>query len=397
MKTTRYILILFVLIPLLGGFFFSCQDDDYNRVFRYYFLAELDTCYAKLNNAVEGTEECLYKPSSKAIYKENIEFYEAMGKKDGASQKDIDNAYMGLLSSKELFDDYKNPYISSLIDIINECKTMLENTTEGTQPGQYKSGAKTALQESMDSAQVVLTLPDLTQRKVDETNQNLILALNRFDANLIGSANIYVENAGFEKPGSTQTNFVRIEGWNCAGMLNTWTTKRPGTVKVGAENLPIVPEGICVMTLGEYSQPVWQRLNERLHANCSYTITYKAKINISKPTPKGEDFETFVRSRIITFKTYNEANPDFTASNIQVVSEKSFSLGSGQTMDNFIDIEHYFRGSDAVALDGQRIAIQFISHEGPYKADGSGVKIVTNSDTWIYIDDVKITRTSALK
>ena len=54
-----------------------------------------------------------------------------------------------------------------------------------------------------------------------------------------------------------------------------------------------------------------------------------------------------------------------------------------------------FRGSVAPALDGKRMAIQLLSHEGAYKTDGSGNKSVTSSDTWIFVDDIKIVRTTS--
>ena len=222
-----------------------------------------------------------------------------------------------------------------------------------------------------------------------------IHALNRYDTFLIGDFVVNVENAGFEKPGSNQVNFNRIDGWSCAGMLNNWTNTKPGTVKAGAVNLPSAPEGNCVMNIGEYSHPVWQRLNERFHSGCTYIVSFKAKINYSNPTPKGDDLETFVRSRIITFQKYDEANPDLSENNIQVIHEMSFSLGVERTMDDFISCEQYFRGSVAPALDGKRMAIQLLSHEGAYKTDGSGNKSVTSSDTWIFVDDIKIVRTTS--
>ena len=61
----------------------------------------------------------------------------------------------------------------------------------------------------------------------------------------------------------------------------------------------------------------------------------------------------------------------------------------------FISCEQYFRGSVAPALDGKRMAIQLLSHEGAYKTDGSGNKSVTSSDTWIFVDDIKIVRTTS--
>ena len=395
MKLLKNILISISFLTALVGIISSCGQQEYDRVFRYYFEAELDSAYTRIRKAVEGEEEGLYRVGSKAIYQYKADSLKEIGMSEYASQENIDYAYLGLLAAKDVFEDSKNPFVSSLKELIAECHFTLENTVEGTLPGQFKPGAKDSLKISVELAEAILETSGLTQRIIDRECETLIHALNRYDTFLIGDFVVNVENAGFEKPGSNQTNFNRIDGWSCAGMLNNWTKTKPGTVKAGAVNLPSAPEGNCVMNIGEYSHPVWQRLNERFHSGCTYIVTFKAKINYSNPTPKGDDLETFVRSRIITFQKYDEANPDLSENNIQVIHEMSFSLGVERTMDDFISCEQYFRGSVAPALDGKRMAIQLLSHEGAYKTDGSGNKSVTSSDTWIFVDDIKIVRTTS--
>lgn len=394
MKTIRILIISLSVIFILGVSLTSCEKEEYNRVFKYYFEAELDSAYTRIKKAVEGTEEGLYKIGSKDIYKKSADSWREIGGAKGAVQQIVDEAYMGLIEAYNTFENSKNPMISEFVDLINECKFMLENTEEGNQPGQFKLGAKLALKSVLEKIEPNLEKTDLTQTEVDKLSEMLILALNEYDTQLIGDYNINIVNAGFESPGNNQTNFNRIDGWNCAGMINSWTNTKPGTIKASANNLENAPEGNCVMNIGEYSHPVWQRLNERLHSACTYILTYKARINYSNPTPSGENYETFVRTRIIVFNKFDETNPNFSPSNIQVVHEMSVSLGTEQYMDNFIECEHYFRGSVAPDLDGKRIAIQFISHEGAYKTDGSGNKGVTSSDTWVFIDDIKMIRST---
>lgn len=105
---------------------------------------------------------------------------------------------LGLLAAKDVFEDSKNPFVSSLKELIDECHFTLENTVEGTLPGQFKPGAKDSLEISVGLAEAILEMPGLTQRIIDRECETLIHALNRYDTFLIGDFVVNVENAGFE-------------------------------------------------------------------------------------------------------------------------------------------------------------------------------------------------------
>jgi|GEM_PF-2442464 len=400
LKKTSIQILFFLFICWIVS---SCQEDTYSRTFLNYFNAAVDTAYVHINVAVEGTTEGSYKIGSKLTYKTAVDSLNKIGTGIGATQKMIDQAYMGVINAGIVFDDSKNPFISIFKELIDQCKTVLNNSVEGTQNGQFRPGAKDTLNKAITIAESVLTFPNLTQRLIDLNANKLIVSLNLFDTYLIGNYNVPIVNPSFELSGNkittlANTNFSRIDGWNCYGLWtpDTWTTKRPGTVKIGSANLLTVPNGNFVIQFGEYSKPVWQRLTERLHTGCTYSITFKVKISTSNSLPSGAYLETFVRSRVIVFKTFVNNETDFLPTNIQVVSEKSFSMGFAKTMSDFVVVEHYFNGSDAAAFNGERIAIEFSSNEGVPVFDGNGVKAVKGSDTWVFLDDIKIIRTTSV-
>lgn len=134
MKLLKNILISITFLTVLAGIISSCGQQEYDRVFRYYFEAELDSAYTRIRKAVEGEEEGLYRVGSKAIYQHKADSLKEIGMSEYASQENIDYAYLGLLAAKDVFEDSKNPFVSSLKELIDECHFTLENTVEGTLP-----------------------------------------------------------------------------------------------------------------------------------------------------------------------------------------------------------------------------------------------------------------------
>ena len=131
----------------------------------------------RIRKAVEGEEEGLYRVGSKAIYQHKADSLKEIGMSEYASQENIDYAYLGLLAAKDVFEDSKNPFVSSLKELIDECHFTLENTVEGTLPGQFKPGAKDSLEISVGLAEAILEMPGLTQRIIDRECETLIHAL----------------------------------------------------------------------------------------------------------------------------------------------------------------------------------------------------------------------------
>ena len=79
MKLLKNILISITFLTVLAGIISSCGQQEYDRVFRYYFEAELDSAYTRIRKAVEGEEEGLYRVGSKAIYQHKADSLKEIG------------------------------------------------------------------------------------------------------------------------------------------------------------------------------------------------------------------------------------------------------------------------------------------------------------------------------
>ncbi|WP_261807719.1 glycosyl hydrolase family 28 protein [Paenibacillus sp. N3.4] len=83
--------------------------------------------------------------------------------------------------------DFQITYVdkAALNSLITEAQNSLNAAVEGTQPGQYPTGSKAALNTAIDRAKAVAGNPAATQQQVQQTAADLSAALQAFKASII--------------------------------------------------------------------------------------------------------------------------------------------------------------------------------------------------------------------
>ncbi len=117
---------------------------------------------------------------------------------------------------------------------------LLNNSEEGVQEGQYTVGSKTALQTAVTAATAVANNADATQTEVDNTNVNLLAAIDTFEEKLIApiaAADLiahwkFDEGTGTSAADDSDNGFTGTlmvgSIYAGGGPIPTWTTDRYG-------------------------------------------------------------------------------------------------------------------------------------------------------------------------
>jgi hypothetical protein len=303
MNSIKYF-VLVILISGLNLLFPSCiQDKDYSSItYRNYLEYEITRSTALLETTVEGTAEGEYRNRAKNSYQNAISEASLVCNNIQSDQSEIDLAYSQLIKAGELFYDMMIPYRSVFESLINYADFTLNYTTEGTLEGNAKPGSKAVFQAVIDDSKNILNRADLTQRMVEVDGAALLAALYTYDGNIVGRANLFVDNFSFENPGFTTTDFSLVPAWQLYGKGESWAAKA-SIYEGGTDLLPIdsVPDGRFVSKIGSYTQGIYQVLKERFHPNVTYTLDFKASLLQNSADAYGKKHKVILLSRVIVF------------------------------------------------------------------------------------------------
>ncbi|WP_256009363.1 hypothetical protein [Desertivirga xinjiangensis] len=372
MKLKKLLILLIFFCGLL-----ACKKEDYSdRVFRTYLAFEIDSAENFHEKIVEGVSEGQYKPGSKSLFLVGINEAKAVYSNQSSSQAETDSAYFKLKRDMEAFNDFMNPYVSALRTLVTESRELLDNTHEGSSEGEVEPGAKAVFEAEILKAQDAAEKGGLTQKQVNILYEDLLLAFTTFEGKIAGAVNVKIVNNSFEGVG-TPMPITSIPGWNSAGPKFAWLTKVAGSVSVSN-----APDGRLVLYTGAYINPIWQQLKETVHPGSKYTLSFKADIQSSPANWTGAVFNTFVRAEVIVF---NGATGDL--NNITVLSTKDHNLGISKTPIGFNEFSQVIDIPESSPLNGKPMGIRLLTFEDHF--------VVTEeiwSETWIYLDDVKMKR-----
>ena len=304
MKSTIYISVL-VFTMVLGNLLISCnKEKDYSSItYRNYLRYEIDRAGSFLLTVAEGTEEGEYQSGATAAYQSKIAEADAIWENATSSQQDIDLAYENILKAGADFFDLMVPFKSAYESLINYAVFTAGYVSEGTLEGNSKPGSKAILQSVIDNSKNILNRSDLTQKMIDTDWPVLMNAIYLFDNNIIGKANLFVDNPSFEVPGYNTTDFAEVPGWMLFGKVETWAPKIQ-IYKEGTSVLPMesVPDGEFVARIGSYTQGIYQNLPERIHPGVKYTLNFDAAILENYEDAFLQLYKVVILSRLIVFE-----------------------------------------------------------------------------------------------
>lgn len=355
MRQTKYISFL-VLMMVITNLFNSCsKEKDYSSItYRNYLRYEIERSGSFLLTAVEGTNEGEYKSGSVAEYQAKIAEADFICEEASSTQEDIDLAYENLLKAGEDFYDLMAPFKSAYESLINYAVFTAGYVTEGTLEGNSKPGSKAILQSTIENSKNILNRSDLTQKMIDTDWPILMNAIYSFDNNIIGKANVFVDNFSFESPGVNTSEFADVPGWMLFGKVETWAPKTQ-IYKGGTSVLPIesVPDGEFVARIGSYTQGIYQVLPERIHPGVKYTLNFNASILENYEDAFLKLYKVVILSRLIAFE--NEPG-DYRF--ISVINQSYDTLGINP--GGFIELKRDIDISASSELLEKNLAIDFM-------------------------------------
>ena len=390
MKKLYFLTILTCLITI------SCnQEEDYNnRVFKNYLSSQIELASKKLDETVEGVNEGEYKLGSKEIYSKLILEAEAIYKNNNSKQSEIDLATEKLLKAKDDYFDQMVPFTSSLVAQLNQARILYDNTKEGESEGNVSVGSKAVFLAAINKAQAFLDAGGYTQTELDVVISSFTDAIFAYEAKIIGAYNVPIENSSFELPGSETMDFDLIPGWSFQGNRFNWSqyyATQVGTKKSGVGLLPTTTDADYAIVIGNYTNGVWQRLQETVHPGAIYSLTFDASLRSSPKDWQGIAYETHVLSRLIAF---NGTEGDI--SDITIIEQKSSSLGADENRNDFINISHVYQIPQDQSLITKKLGIQFRTYEEGFDFEkevwSESETSELWSETWIYIDNVILKR-----
>lgn len=376
MKNIPFILILpLMLLSACGK-----ESDTTGITYRNYLKYEITRAESFLETVTEGTEEGQYQEGSIAFYLDEIQKASLVCDDPGSVQSVIDMSYRDLLKASEDFFDRMVPFKSIFQELISDAEFTLTHTEEGTTEGNAKPGSKVLLERAIQNAKTTLALPGLTQRMINADQTALINAIHSFDNNIIGRANLFMENQGFEQPGFNTTDFTLVPGWKLFGKLETWAPRaeiyRGGTSLLPAES---VPEGEFVLKLGSYTQGIYQQMNERLHPNVTYTLDFKASLLMNNEDAFGNRHNVVVLSRLVIFR---KGAGEYLFADILSESYDTLGLDTG----GFQHIEHDIQISGTHPDLEAKFAVDFL-----VRHSFDATKPIW-AEAYVALDDIKIFR-----
>jgi len=381
MRNRKYTAMLLMIVSL-GQLFISCtKEKDYSSItYRNYLRYEIERSQSFILTRTEGTQEGEYQPGSIPVYQAAIDKAGVVCDTLLSSQEDIDVSYKALIRAGEDFYDQMVPFKSKFTELISDADFTLGYTVEGEQEGNVKPGSKSAFQSVIEGAKLVLNRPDLTQRMIDTKQAELISAIYLFDSNIIGQANLYLNNHSFEIPGFNTSNFTEVPGWVLFGKVETWAPKaqiyKGGTTLLPAES---VPDGEFVARLGSYTQGMYQALNERIHPNTRYTLDFKASVLENYPDAFGKSYKVVVLSRIVVF---DKEIGDYRFSNIIGESYDTLGISPG----GFLNIKQEIDIDASSVYAERKIAVDFLVRHSFETAKPIW------AESYVALDDIKLYR-----
>ncbi|MGD8190716.1 Ig-like domain-containing protein [Brevibacillus ginsengisoli] len=186
------------------------MDEYYfkNLVFKSDYKAELTAAINEAqnlyNNAVEGNDQGQYPVGSKAIFQAAIDKAVAVKNNVEARQSEVNAAVTALNLAVATFEAGKVAAVvnkGALNTAITKAQTIYNTATEGTAPGQYRTGSKAILQAAIDAAVAVKNNVEAMQSQVDTAVTALNEAVAVFEAGKVaaevnkGALNTAITNA----------------------------------------------------------------------------------------------------------------------------------------------------------------------------------------------------------
>jgi len=348
MNKLNYTAILFLAIASSIAFTACTKSEDYSHiVYKNYLSYEIDRADSFLETTLEGSSEGEYNAGSKQAYKDVIDDAQLVDENSVASQEEIDQAYASLLQASEDFSNEMHPFRSTFQVWIDYAEFVYENTGEGDQEGNVKSGNKPLLQEAIAEAKNTIELEDLTQIALDQATTDLTDAIYLFNGEIIGRASIVIANPGFENPGYETEDFTEVPGWNLFGNVEDWAPKASLAAHESA------PEGAYVARIGSYTQGIFQNMSELINPNADYSLNFKVSLQSNGTDWQGNKFPVVLLTRIFVFEQ-EEGDYNF----VTILSESYDTLGIDP--GDFIELDHTV-SIDAISESiGKKVAIDFI-------------------------------------
>lgn len=381
MKKILYSVRMMIILGMIFCFISCEKQEDYSDVvFRNYLSYEVGKATSFLKTTSEGTREGQYNTGSKQVYQTVIDNATVVDEDSLARQAEVDQAYEALLQAGEDFYDQMIPFRSDFQELIDYAEIVLNNTYEGDQEGNVPSGSKAVLQEAIDEANQILAHPDLTQRMLDQGTTDLTENIYGFNAKIIGTGNVYIENPSFELPGYTTSDFSLVTGWDGFGPVEDWAPKAE-VYQGGTALLPLdsVPDGVFVAKIGSYTQGIYQQLPELIHPNADYILKFKVAVLSNKPDWQGKKYKVIVLSRLVSFEG-EPGDYDFAT----IISESYDTLGINPTGN--VELTQTINIDAASELAGRKLAID-IDQKHTWDKDDQ-----IWAESFVSIDDVHLYR-----
>lgn len=149
--------------------------------------AAIDAAQAKYDAAVEGEKPGQYSVGAKATLQAAIYKATAVFANAGATKEEVDMAKTDLAAAVTDFKGKKVPplVLTVLNAEIDRAQALYDAAVEGTNPGQYNTGAKTALQAAIHAAISAKTNTEATQTDIDSEVSALTAAIQVFDSQMV--------------------------------------------------------------------------------------------------------------------------------------------------------------------------------------------------------------------
>lgn len=153
-----------------------------------------------INNTVEGTEIGQFPVGSKNKLRNAITLAKKTYDNILATQAEINKAEKDLLYQTSVYDQSRieeDPIDrTKLQKAIQNAERILSQTTEGTQVGQFRAGAKQQLQNAVNSAKNIYNTRNVTQQQVDEATNKLKYETSVYDQKRITEIDVIIAETG---------------------------------------------------------------------------------------------------------------------------------------------------------------------------------------------------------
>ncbi len=194
MKNQPYYLKFFLLIILLfAAFLNSCKKDEPEKCPEVDYIAIDQTiieAQQQHDNALEGTGPGEFPPPAKHDLQQAIDVAISVQTKNCVTQAELNTAENSLKNALSVFESKKIPDCpevdyTEIDQAIANAQQIHDDAVEGTEPGDYLSGSKGALQQAIDQAQFVRSKDCVSQPELNSAVASLNSALEVFESKKI--------------------------------------------------------------------------------------------------------------------------------------------------------------------------------------------------------------------